>query len=548
MNDQTLLSQYVTTRDAKSFEELTSRYSRLVRGVCIRILGNSHDAEEVAQECFFELARNAGSVHTSLGGWLHQTATSRSLNVLRSRARRKVRERAFGLEVESVSPEIDPTVPDLQRLIQGALTELPDDLRVPVVMHYVDGRSQRDVAEQLGVNQSTISRRMRDALRQLRDKMTRAGYAATAPALVVWIQDHAAAAHSEKTLTEAAVSGVAGKVAGGVSLASSLKLTATALLPILGFLLWNGWVSFLIAIGVAIYVVRYRPRWVIEVMSSFGSPDPYQHFSGCHPWSGMTAIPGSWRSETQSALLWTAAFSGLAWVFASSTRQPPWGIVALGATLAIACFLHLLRIIFGVMRETGSQSGTRIVIPSGFDPAEVRVMGSPTSFGSWTWFDAVQLISIGLAGVAIPAEIVLHAQGKFLWPALTLSATIGAVMLTRGIQLGHQLISSRRHGVRATLESRPSEMTTSRGTRTIVAIGTLIVGTLSVWIFWNPSAVRSLSLSLAAVQTSMLGWIIYRIAAIRVNSVPRVWSRLIIALLAGCFVLNSGMCLAHWMN
>ena len=59
MDDQTLLSQYVATGDASAFAELTHRYSALVRGICFRLLGNTHDAEEVTQECFFELARHA---------------------------------------------------------------------------------------------------------------------------------------------------------------------------------------------------------------------------------------------------------------------------------------------------------------------------------------------------------------------------------------------------------------------------------------------------------------------------------------------------------
>ena len=54
MDDQTLLSQYVATQDSGAFEELTRRYAGLVKGVCVRLLGNSHDAEEVAQECFLE--------------------------------------------------------------------------------------------------------------------------------------------------------------------------------------------------------------------------------------------------------------------------------------------------------------------------------------------------------------------------------------------------------------------------------------------------------------------------------------------------------------
>ena len=52
MDDQALLARYVADRDVTAFEELTQRYAGLVKGVCVRVLGNSHDAEEVSQECF----------------------------------------------------------------------------------------------------------------------------------------------------------------------------------------------------------------------------------------------------------------------------------------------------------------------------------------------------------------------------------------------------------------------------------------------------------------------------------------------------------------
>ena len=102
MDDQTLLSQYVATQDSDAFEELTRRYAGLVKGVCVRLLGNSHDAEEIAQECFLELARNAADVHTSLAGWLRSAATSRSLNAIRSRSRRKIREREFSDDADAL--------------------------------------------------------------------------------------------------------------------------------------------------------------------------------------------------------------------------------------------------------------------------------------------------------------------------------------------------------------------------------------------------------------------------------------------------------------
>jgi DNA-directed RNA polymerase specialized sigma24 family protein len=59
--DSTLLRAYARTRDADSFRELVRRYAGYVFSIALRITGNRHDAEDVAQECFMALARSAGT-------------------------------------------------------------------------------------------------------------------------------------------------------------------------------------------------------------------------------------------------------------------------------------------------------------------------------------------------------------------------------------------------------------------------------------------------------------------------------------------------------
>ena len=53
----------------------------MVYGVCLRITGSAADAEDATQECLLELARKAGDIRGSLGGWLHTVAARRSLMI-----------------------------------------------------------------------------------------------------------------------------------------------------------------------------------------------------------------------------------------------------------------------------------------------------------------------------------------------------------------------------------------------------------------------------------------------------------------------------------
>ncbi len=554
MDDQALLVRFATTRDSGAFEELAQRYAGLVKSASLRVLGNSHDAEEVAQECFLELARHAAEIHSSVAGWLHRAATSRSLNRLRSRRRRTVREREVGMGVGDVAPIDDVATQELLRVIETAVVELPDDLRLPMMRHYFDGQSQREVAVELGVNQSTISRRMRDALRQLREKLIQAGYVTTAPIFAILAPDRPVLAGTGSSSMRAATAN--GKAAGSATLVSSGKAAAMAAVPLLSFLFWGGWISLIVAVGLTMVVARSRPLWVKDLYSSLGRPDLYHRPTYCLKRWDWQSPPAGWRVEVLFSLVWAVFYGGLSYAFALGADPVPVGIVVLGTVVAIAFGFHALRLLSrvhlhgGLMiggSRTAKAAATSVPDRSLAVEVEDRLVGLSTNDPTLSWMDAVQLIGIGLAGVGLTLQTMVFPPARPVWPAVMLAGTVGTGMLLSGVWMCRRLVSCSRIDRRTTDESHSGEAR-SPGTRAVLAIGVAIVVALSVWITWNPSAVRGLSLSLAAVQTSMLGWMVYRLAAycraIELSFIRRV----ALVLLVSCFVLNSSVCLANWLR
>ena len=150
-SDVMLLRQYAETRDADAFAELVRRYAGMVYGACMRVTGSAHDAEDVAQECFMQLARRADSVETSVAGWLHAAATSRSRNAIRNATRRRRHEQRTAAKEAAVVSEgpAELTWEDIAPYVDQALEELPQELRVPLVHHYLEGRSQTEIAASL---------------------------------------------------------------------------------------------------------------------------------------------------------------------------------------------------------------------------------------------------------------------------------------------------------------------------------------------------------------------------------------------------------------
>ena len=226
-SDINLLERYATTHDADALSQLIQRYAGLVYGTCIRITRNSHDAEDVAQICFMELARRAATVSSSLPGWLHALATSRSIDYIRKAANRRRHEAAaLGQEREDQGP----TWPQLAPYVDEALEQLSEDLRVPLVMHYLQGHDQAEIASTLAVNQSTVSRRLDNGVRELRKSLKESGNVATITALTSLLGVHGVTAAPAKllsTLGKLALAG-AGSATGVTSSSSSMATVLTA--------------------------------------------------------------------------------------------------------------------------------------------------------------------------------------------------------------------------------------------------------------------------------------------------------------------------------
>lgn len=93
--DHDLLRRFTESGDETSFSKLIGRHGSLVMGVCYRVLGDMHDAEESAQATFIQLAVKARRIDLSkpLAPWLYTVARQKALDSLKSRKRRQLREK-----------------------------------------------------------------------------------------------------------------------------------------------------------------------------------------------------------------------------------------------------------------------------------------------------------------------------------------------------------------------------------------------------------------------------------------------------------------------
>ena len=156
--------------DRTAYAGLVRRHYGEVFLVCLGVLGNIHDAEDVAQDAMikgFERIRQLRQ-GSQFGGWVIAIARNLSVNLLRSR---RPAQKTLGIEAVSHAGPGESAHEDLQ----WALAQLPRDLRLPLVMYYFDGQNVKAVAEKLDISTSGVYQKLRTAVKELHDILTTQG-------------------------------------------------------------------------------------------------------------------------------------------------------------------------------------------------------------------------------------------------------------------------------------------------------------------------------------------------------------------------------------
>lgn len=207
--DAELLAQYRSARTDEAFAQMVARHHGMVYRTCLRLLGNSADAEDATQAVFLVLAQRADTIRDLLAGWLHKVARDVAIELLRSRERRVRREKvAASGRTDAQAAEL----PDLREELDTALLRLPERLREAVVLRYLEGRGQEEAATLAGCPRGTLSRRASEGIERLRTILARRGTVLASTALVAYLLQEAAVAAPPAPATGAATAPVSPEV------------------------------------------------------------------------------------------------------------------------------------------------------------------------------------------------------------------------------------------------------------------------------------------------------------------------------------------------
>jgi RNA polymerase sigma factor (sigma-70 family) len=182
--DTDLVRAFAGRRDPLAFEQIVRRHGPMVLGVCRRVLRDPADADDAFQATFLVLLRRAGSLREPdrLAGWLHQVAHRTARKLRSMRLARAARQTELS-DVAIGEPPAEFIWRELRPIFDQELDQLPEKLRLPAVLCFLEGHSKGEAARTLGWPEGTLSGRLQQARERLRLRFAARGLTLSTGAL-----------------------------------------------------------------------------------------------------------------------------------------------------------------------------------------------------------------------------------------------------------------------------------------------------------------------------------------------------------------------------
>jgi RNA polymerase sigma factor (sigma-70 family) len=193
LSDEELLDRFLSGQEIDSqeaFRTLVVRHGPMVLGICRHVLNQVQDAEDAFQATFLVLARKGASIRDRrvLSGWLHEVAYRIAVKLRASKVRRQILER-HGMAM--LLPQNEPDDQgehaawnELRPVLHEEVDRLPEKYRIPVILSYLEGKTNEEVAELLRWPVGTVKGRLSRARDLLRSRLTKRGLALSAAFLM----------------------------------------------------------------------------------------------------------------------------------------------------------------------------------------------------------------------------------------------------------------------------------------------------------------------------------------------------------------------------
>ncbi len=173
---QTHLLRRIAAQDRQALADFYDQMAGVLFATAIRILGDSHEAEEVTQDVFVQIWDKAGSFDATLATpchWALSIARNRAIDRLRARQRRTRLAEDFSASLDRGAVDHPPAVSGLSQeelaAIRSAVNGLPAEQRQAIELAFFSGLTHLEIADQLEQPLGTIKARIRRGMMKLRE-------------------------------------------------------------------------------------------------------------------------------------------------------------------------------------------------------------------------------------------------------------------------------------------------------------------------------------------------------------------------------------------
>ena len=175
-SDDATLVQAAKDGDRQALEQLLRRHQDRIYGLCRRLASNDADGSDAAQEALVAIVRGLHRFdgRSRFSTWAYRVATNAALDELRRRSRRPVLALADDERLHA-AVSADPAEMVGRLDLDAALTALPKDFRVPVILRDVIGCDYAEIAAILEIPPGTVRSRIARGRAKLADTMRAAG-------------------------------------------------------------------------------------------------------------------------------------------------------------------------------------------------------------------------------------------------------------------------------------------------------------------------------------------------------------------------------------
>lgn len=173
--------EQIVAGDEQAFREFYRRHSPLAMALCLKILVDRADAEDVLADVFCELWQKSANYSPSKGApytYLMILTRSRAIDQLRKRGRTPVRPASGGAAgeydptadvcAETPGPADRAEAQEVRRVLRALLDELPPQQREPLQLSFYQGLTHREIAAETGLPLGTVKSNIRTAFAKLR--------------------------------------------------------------------------------------------------------------------------------------------------------------------------------------------------------------------------------------------------------------------------------------------------------------------------------------------------------------------------------------------